>query len=131
MSFFDLVAIIVCAIVGYYLVAVLFRQRRQVKLSSVRPNVKEQSLIHTEAHGSSAVQDLSHDMSNRWYKVLGVSSIATVSEIQRAYRTLVAQRQNDVASCRVQGSDKNADEIDEAYRYIVSKYGDQHFRALR
>lgn len=127
MSFFDLVVIIVCAVVGYYFVAALFKHKRTNKLPSTTSNVVAERRAPATIVGSNIGEGFSHDMGNRWYKILRVSPIATVGEIQTAYQKLAALRQSAVSVGAVQNSSQDTSEVDEAYRYIVSKYGKQHF----
>ncbi len=62
---------------------------------------------------------------NKYYKILGLDSSATVFEIKKAYRKLVKQYHPDVS--KYKDAHEKFIEINEAYKYLLSaKTGKQH-----
>jgi len=130
MSIYDLGAIMVCGVVGYFIVAKILRIKcRNTKVEA------DNSTHNTNANYQSNTSDKNaqiHNVDDNWHKILGVSSVATIGEIKAAYQKLMSQYHPDkVATLGTEireVAERRTKEVNAAYQYIVAKYGEHFFK---
>jgi len=131
MSIYDLGAIMVCGVVGYFIVSKIFTiKRRNTKVETDKCIGNTNNADNQSKSSERNVK--TDDIENRWHKILGVSSIATIGEIKAAYQKLMSQYHPDkVATLGTEireVAERKSKEINAAYKHIVGKYGEHYFK---
>jgi DnaJ-domain-containing protein 1 len=131
MSIYDLGAIMVCGVVGYFIVSkIITIKRRDTKAETDKWSGNKNKADNQSKSTEQNVK--TDDIENRWHKILGVSSVATIGEIKAAYQRLMSQYHPDkVATLGTEireVAERRTKEINAAYQYIVAKYGEHYFK---
>jgi len=130
MSIYDLGAIMVCGVAGYFIVVKLLTiKRRHAKSGAV--NWTGNANDAGNQSDSLGKNIKTWNMADDWHRILGVSSIATIGEIKTAYQKLMNQYHPDkvanLGSEIREVAERKTKDINMAYQYIVMKYGERSF----
>ena len=120
MTFDDIVIGGLCLGLGYWLVSWIMEKLR---------NPSQQSDVFDA--DNNILIDESRGLESNWYRILGVSPIATTGEIQNAYRTLIAKYHPDKFATsekeQQEMAEKKSRQINVAYTFAVNKVGHRFF----
>lgn len=137
MSFSELVAIIVCLFVGYWVVSKFMSKpasataganRSKENRSTYENHGSDSAHRGRTASGSDKRGDRTEDHSEtayEWYEILGVPPAATIDEIRRAYRQRMSEYHPDkVAKLGKElreVAERKSKEINMAYDFIMQQ----------
>jgi DnaJ like chaperone protein len=116
MNVIDVVIILACLFVGYWVVSRLFSG----KMSPSRA-----AQTNSQNHASDENSD---NLAQTWHKILEVPCIATPAEIKQSYKALMSQYHPDKVAAlgdEIRAvAERKSKELTRAYRYAMKQFGE-------